>query len=50
MIEEAKRSVRSENWSIISMYQPLPGLFAEIGRKRGGNVLGLDEGGDYICM
>ncbi|KAL4913538.1 hypothetical protein BDW62DRAFT_214106 [Aspergillus aurantiobrunneus] len=48
LIEEVKRSVRSENWSIISMYQPLPGLFAEIGRKKGGNVLGLDEGGNYI--
>ncbi len=50
MIEEAKRSARSENWSIISMYQPLPGLFAGIGRKKGGNVLGLDEGGNYIRM
>ncbi|OJI97629.1 hypothetical protein ASPVEDRAFT_37046 [Aspergillus versicolor CBS 583.65] len=48
MIEEAKSSARSENWSIISMYQPLPGLFAEIGRKKGGNVLGLDEKGNYI--
>jgi hypothetical protein len=50
MIEEAKRRARSESWSIISLFQPLPGLFAELGqKKRGGNVLGLDAEGDYIC-
>ncbi|KAL2794207.1 hypothetical protein BJX66DRAFT_351282 [Aspergillus keveii] len=49
MIEEAKRRADSESWSIISLFQPLPGLFAELGqKKRGGNVLGLDAEGDYI--
>ncbi|KAL2817864.1 hypothetical protein BJX63DRAFT_96152 [Aspergillus granulosus] len=48
MIEEAKKRARSESWSIISLFQPLPGLFAELGqKKRGGNVLGLDEKRDY---
>jgi hypothetical protein len=50
MIEEAKKRARSESWSIISLFQPLPGLFAELGqKKRGQNVLGLDAEGDYIC-
>ncbi|KAL3459884.1 hypothetical protein BJX64DRAFT_193950 [Aspergillus heterothallicus] len=49
MIEEAKKRARSESWSIISLFQPLPALFAELGqKKRGGNVLGLDEKKDYI--
>ncbi|KAL2836147.1 hypothetical protein BJY01DRAFT_222353 [Aspergillus pseudoustus] len=49
MIEEAKKRARSESWSIISLFQPLPGLFAELGqKKRGGNVLGLDEKRNYI--
>ncbi|KAL4868119.1 hypothetical protein BDV12DRAFT_186112 [Aspergillus spectabilis] len=48
LIEELKRSVKSVNWSIISLFQPLPGLFAEIGKRKGGNVLGLDEDNNYI--
>ncbi|KAL4930107.1 FAD-binding oxidoreductase [Aspergillus undulatus] len=48
MIAEAKKVVKSEDWSIISLFQPLPGLFARHGRLNGGNVLGLDEGGNYI--
>ncbi|KAL4796483.1 hypothetical protein BDV19DRAFT_398303 [Aspergillus venezuelensis] len=38
MISEAKKVVKSENWSIISLFQPLPALFAKIGRERGGNL------------
>jgi hypothetical protein len=50
LIEELKRSVKSVNWSIISLFQPLPGLFAEIGKQKGGNVLGLDGDNNYIRM
>jgi hypothetical protein len=49
LIGQIKKVAKSSEWNIKSLYQPLPGLFAEIGRKKGGNVLGLDEGRDYIC-
>ncbi|KAL4954779.1 hypothetical protein BDW69DRAFT_204963 [Aspergillus filifer] len=48
MISEAKRNVKSTNWSIISLFQPLPALFAKIGREKGGNVLGLSEDRNHI--
>ncbi|KAL4774844.1 hypothetical protein BDW60DRAFT_214780 [Aspergillus nidulans var. acristatus] len=48
LIGQIKKVAKSSEWNIKSLYQPLPGLFAEIGRKKGGNVLGLDEGRDYI--
>ncbi|KAL4999586.1 hypothetical protein BDV10DRAFT_184218 [Aspergillus recurvatus] len=48
LIGEVKKVAKSDEWNIKSLYQPLPGFFAEIGRKKGGNVLGLDEGRDYI--
>ncbi|KAL4877159.1 hypothetical protein BJY04DRAFT_230844 [Aspergillus karnatakaensis] len=48
LIEELKASVKSVNWSIISLFQPLPALFAQIGKQKGGNVLGLDEERNYI--
>ncbi|KAL4969010.1 FAD-binding oxidoreductase [Aspergillus stella-maris] len=48
MILEAKKVVKSENWSIISLFQPLPALFAKIGNERGGNVLGLSEDKNHI--
>lgn len=37
------------NFTIAPLYQPVPGLFAELGKKKGGNVLGLDEDRDLIC-
>ncbi|KAL6236455.1 hypothetical protein BDW75DRAFT_239259 [Aspergillus navahoensis] len=48
LIGEVKKAAKSDEWNIKSLYQPLPGLFAEIGRKNGGNVLRLDDRKDYI--
>ncbi|KAL5043646.1 hypothetical protein BDW71DRAFT_199552 [Aspergillus fruticulosus] len=44
LIGEVQKIAKSSEWNIKSLYQPLPGLFAEIGRRRGGvNIYELDD-------
>ncbi|KAI9933671.1 hypothetical protein ASPWEDRAFT_160173 [Aspergillus wentii DTO 134E9] len=43
LIEEAKKQVQSKSWSMVTMVQPWPTLFAELSAKKGGNVLGLER-------
>lgn len=38
----------SGNWTISTLYQPIPALFGEIGVERGGNVMGLDRFTDNL--
>lgn len=42
-VNEAKGQVKSEYWSMLTIMQPWPTLFAEQSAKRGGNVLGLER-------
>lgn len=43
VLEEAKSQVKSQHWSMITLLQPWPKVFAEQSMKRGGNVLGLER-------
>lgn len=34
----------------LTLFQPIPKLFAELGQQRGGNILGLEQApGNSIC-
>ncbi len=37
------------NFTILPVYQPIPALFAERGKQKGGNVLGYDGSKDLFC-
>ncbi|KAJ5340574.1 hypothetical protein N7541_009698 [Penicillium brevicompactum] len=43
VIERAKAKAKSKDWTIDTIIQPWPALFAEHSQKRGGNVLGLER-------
>jgi hypothetical protein len=43
MIEEAKATAESDDFSMVTMIQPWPRLFTEHSIAKGGNVLGLDR-------
>ncbi|OGE48297.1 hypothetical protein PENARI_c030G05537 [Penicillium arizonense] len=47
-IEEAKASVKSTDWTMDTIIQPWPTLFAEHSQERGGNVLGLERFDDNL--
>ncbi|CAG7942319.1 unnamed protein product [Penicillium salamii] len=43
VIEKAKAAAKSKDWTVDTIIQPWPTLFAEHSQKRGGNVLGLER-------
>lgn len=50
MINEAKASAVSANWTMVAMFQPLPAIYSRYTNYRGGNVLGLDRfTGNFQC-
>lgn len=43
LVKSLSASIGSENFLTAMFFQPLPTYIAEIGQKKGGNVLGLDR-------
>jgi hypothetical protein len=47
-LEEMKTMGINGNWTLQDMFQPIPTFFAEHGKEKGGNVLGLDRFDDNL--
>lgn len=43
LVSDAKTSAVSTNYTMVTMFQPLPPIYSQYSNERGGNVLGLDR-------
>lgn len=43
LVESLKQSVGTDNFKTWIFFQPIPSYFGQIGKQRGGNMLGLDK-------